>query len=221
MDLAALRYVAAEATTMLGTWLMHWYIMPRFPKHMLEGGFLSYPQANTQPDFPKCHTPSSQRGQKGLQSAQHHVNNMRISWWKSAPASAHWFDTWKHNTPHATNPCTVPWGTSKGWIYCVCHPGCKLHPRCTEFPVPELLGWSVDAQQMFSAHAATQGPPASDLHSQQHCTNGWILTAPTAKRMEGNPGNLGHKAAPSREKLRQCPAVITGTAQGNMSKSKT
>lgn len=83
---------------------MHCYIMPRFPKHMFEGGFLSYPQANTQPDFPKCHTPSSQCGQKGLQSAQHHVNNMRVSWWKSAPASAHWFDTWKHHTPHSNQP---------------------------------------------------------------------------------------------------------------------
>lgn len=133
-----LHYIAAEAITMPGTWLMHWYIMPRFPKHMFEGGFLNYPQANTQPDFPKCHTPSSQGGQKGLQSAQHRVNNMRISWWKSAPASARWFDTWKHHTPHSNQPVHSALKHQQGLNFLCLPPwfqaAAQLHPRCTKFP---------------------------------------------------------------------------------------
>lgn len=219
LDLAALRYAAAEAITMPGTWLMLWYIMPRFTKHMFEGGFLSYPQANTQPHFPNATLPVPSVVRRDCRA----LSIMWITWGfpdgnQLQPLHT---DLIPGSTTHHMQPTPAQCPEAPARTeFPVSATGFKLHPRCTEFPEPGLLGWPVDAQQMFSAHPATPGPPASGLPCQQHCTDGWILTAPAARRMEGNPGNLGTKAAPSREKLRQCPAVTTGTAQGKMSKSK-
>lgn len=221
-DLAALRYVAAEAITMFGTWLMHWHIMPRFPKHMFEGGFLSYPQANSLIS-PNATLPVPSVVRRDCRA-------LSIIWITRGFPDGNQLqplhtDLIPESTTHhrATNPCTAPWGTSQGWIPCVCHPGFKQ--QLSSIPdAPNSLSLSCWAELWLLSRCF--------LHTQQpegllHL----ICTASTAQ-MPGfwQPHQQGGwrkiqatwatKAIPSREKLRQCPAVTTGTAPGNRPKSK-
>lgn len=188
---------------------MHWYIMPRFPKHMFEGGSLSYPQANTQPDFPKCHTPVPSEVRRDCRA----LSIMWITWGfpdgnQLQPLHT---DLVPESTTHhrATNPCTVPWGTSKGWIPCLCHPGFKQQLSSIPNALNSLSLSCWADLWMLRCFLHTQQPEGL-LHLI--CTAS--STAQMAASARSVEGNLGHKSSTFQGETEAVPAVTTGTAQG-------